>query len=326
MLPPPILELLRRQHGAIAGRQIRCCLDDPAARRLVYRHPDMERLTPRVLRHLASPDVPLQDVMVGVLDAPAGGRLWGKSAATHWGFGRHRLLPPHVAVARDRIRGTRRAQVHVVRHLDDDGLVVHHDIPVARPEVVVLWLAGMWTHRFGHEVALRRSAIELDHAWRQGLVDGRYLHDLVERSGGKGRSGIVVLRDLLVDRPPDYTPAGSRLEERFEELVGPDVARRLRRQVTVDRVQAVRTVDFQVCDRPKLIEINGEAFHTSLTDREADDERYARLLELGYSVLVLWEWDIWHAATDVRRAVDVFVRCDDPGPLLHRPTKAPWQW
>ena len=41
------------------------------------------------------------------------------------------------------------------------------------------------------------------------------------RSGGRGRSGIVVLRTVLETRPVDYQPAGSRLEERFEEIVAP---------------------------------------------------------------------------------------------------------
>lgn len=326
VIPPTVLANIRRQCGLIAHHQIRKLVPDPVARRAIYRNPDLEAATCRVLRHVAVPWSREQDILVGVLDAGPGAILWGKSGAAHWGVGRFRSLPPHVAVPRRRVKGPRAAQIHQVRHLAADEQVTHLDIPTARPETVILWLAGMWTHRLGHELALERAKIDLDQAWRQRLIDGHFIHDLADRSGGKGRSGIVVLRALLENRPPDYQPAGSRLEERFEDVVGPSVAGLLARQVTVDAETAVRTVDFRVCDQPKIFEINGEAFHTSISDREADDERYRRLLDLGYSVMVLWEHDIWHDRRTVQRAAGAFVRTRDAAPTLHRPTKAPWEW
>lgn len=262
--------------------------------------------------------------MKAVLDAGPAAQLWGKSGATLFGFGRHRLLPAHVAVPRGRELPTSVGQLHVISHLEARDRTRHLDIPVARPEVVLLWLAGALTHRFGHEIALQRTAVTVDQAWRQRLVDGRFIHDLASRSGGRGRSGIVVLRRILEERPPDYQPAGSRLEERFEELVSPAVARRLRRQVTVDVQPVVRTTDYRVDERPLVVEINGEAWHTSLTDRAADEERYRRFLALGLSVVVFWEYDIWHDARSVRRAMDRICATPDLEPTVHRPTPAPW--
>lgn len=326
MLPDPVLALLARQWGLAARFQIQEAVPDAATRRWLYHHADFDHPSPRVLRHRAVRPSKEQALLLGVLDAGRDAVLWSKSAATHCGFSRFRLLPPHVAVARQTLKGQRVAQIHLLRHLDTADRTTHNDVPVARPEVSLLWLAGMWTHRVGHERATRETAIAVDHAWRQGLVDGRFIHALAERSGGKGRSGIVVLRTVLENRPPDYQPAGSRLEERFEEVVGSALARMLDRQVTVDVGQSIKTVDFRVHRRPQIIEINGEAFHTSLTDRAADCARYERLLELGYSVMVLWEYDIWHDTATVQRAVHGYLREPDAVPTLHRPTKAPWEW
>lgn len=240
MLPDPVVHLLQTQFGLAGLHQLRDLLPDRNERRRVHR---------------------------------PGARLWSTPASTLWGFGRHRLLPAHVAIPRRHPKHVPLGRLHVVRDLDPRDLTHHLDIPVARPERVVLWIAGELTARYGHEIALERTEKILDQAWRQRLIDGNYVHELAARSGGKGRSGIVVFRQALESRPPDYQPAGSHLEERFEQIVSPAAARRLRRQVTVDVQPVIRTVDYRVDDRPAVVEINGEAWHTSLTDRRADDER-----------------------------------------------------
>lgn len=324
MLPEPVLELLRTQSGVIARHQIRGVEPDRERRRTIYADRQLEVATPRVLRHLAVTPDRTQAVMIAVLDAGPGSRLWGKSGATWFGFGRERLLPAHVAVDRARRYGDAIGHLHVVTGMDERDLTHHLDVPVARPELIVLWLAGAWTHRYGHEIAFERTEKVLDQAWRQRLIDGRYIHELAARSGGRGRSGIVVFRQALEERPPDYQPAGSRLEERFEELVPAAVRRRLRRQVTVDVEPVIRTVDYRIEGLPLIAEINGEAWHSSLTDRRADEERYARLLALGYSVVVFWEHDIWHDSSTVAEAMLRLTARADPEPTLHRPTPAPW--
>lgn len=326
VVPDNLLELLRRQRGLAAGHQVCDLVPDRHQRRTLYAQPEIDWVTPRVIRHKVVPWSTEQDLMLGILDAGRDGLLWGKFAACRWGFGRFPQLPPHVAVDRRNAVGERLAQVHLLRHIDPRDRTWHDNIPIARPELVVLWLAGMWTHRFGHDIAVDRTAVALDHAWRQRLIEGELVHELADRSGGHGRSGIVVLRRVLENRPPDYQPAGSRLEERFEEIVSWAVRSKLRRQVTVDVGSPIRTVDFKLETWPLVAEINGEAFHTSLTDRTADDERYARFLDLGLSVVVFWEHDIWHDARTVADAMLHLARNRDAVPTLHRPTKAPWEW
>lgn len=325
MLPEPVLDLLRRQHGVVATFQLGAVGLSRGIRQRIYGAPEFERATPRVLCHRAAPWSVAQQLTVGVLDAGPGGVLWGKSAAAHWGFGPFPPLPVHVAVRRRSDIGDRLGQVHLVRHLGDDDVTSHLDVRTARPEVVVLWLAGMWTHRFGHELALERTAAVLDDAWRQRLIDERFLHELADRSGGRGRSGIVVLRSLLEERRRGYTPAGSRLEERFESLVPPDIRDRLRRQVAIETAKTPCTVDFGLDTWPLLVEINGEAVHTSLSAREADEERYRRLLEAGFSVVVFWEGDIWYRPSTIKQEMNRLFANPDPHPTVHRPTKAPWE-
>jgi len=325
VLPDDVVDLLRTQAGLVARHQIRSLVPGRDQRRSIYRDPQLEEVTSRVLRHHAVAPSPPQSVLLAVLDAGEGARLWGKSGATWWGFGRDRLLPAHVAVPRARKHADCVGQLHVVRDLCDRDLTRHLDVPVARPELIALWLAGAWTHRYGHDVAFERTKKVLDQAWRQRLIDGHYVHELAGRSGGRGRSGIVVLRQVLETRPPDYQPAGSGLEERFEETLPAAVRKRLRRQVTVDVEPVIRTVDYRMDDRPLIVEINGEAWHSSLTDRVADEERYARLMALGFSVVVFWEYDVWHDAATIRRAMARILAAPDPQPTLHRPTPAPWQ-
>lgn len=324
-IPDHLLELFRRQWGLTARFQLRQAEPSEARWRRIRRHPEIELATPRVLRHRAAPWTPEQELLVAVLDAGPEAVLWGKSAACQWGFGRFPRLPAHVATLRRGSRASHMGQIHRLRSLEDRDTTQVDAIPIARPEVIVLWLAGMWTHRLGHDLAAARTAVALDQAWRQRLIDGVFIHDLAARSGGFGRSGIVVLRDILESRPPDYQPAGSHLEERFEDVVPSTVRRELRRQVTVDIEDAVRIVDYRLDCWPLVVEINGEAFHSSLTDREADERRYARLLELGYSVVVFWEYDIWNDPMTVRDTMLHLLWNPDLEPTLHRPTRAPWE-
>lgn len=322
MLPDLAGELFGRQYGVAANCQLQPLT--AAERRRVLRHPDVERLTPRVLIHRIAPPVPERALLSAVFDGGRGAVLWGKSAVTFWGFGRFRSQPVHVGRPRTRLRGPRLGQMHLCSDLDLVDTTVHREIPVARPELAVLWLAGMWTHRFDPVIAADRTAMVLDQAWRQRLIDGEYLHELVERSGGRGRSGIVAMRQVLETRPPGYQPAGSRLEERFESVVPYVVRQHLDRQVTVDAEVTIRIVDYVHRRWPLIVEINGETWHSSLSDREADAARYRRLLELGYSVVVFWEYDVWHDPDVVRDTMLRLHLRPDPVPTLHRPTPAPW--
>lgn len=326
MLPEPLVALLRQQYGLVRSSQL-CAELDAIERRRLRREHDLEVLTPRVLRHRAVAVTREQELLAAVFDGGAGAGLWGKSAASFWGFGRLRSARPHVGVARTTVRGPRLGHVHKLRHVGDDAFTTHRDIPIARPEEVVFWLAGMWTHRFGQaglDLAVERTGRTIDHAWRLGLIDGRRIHRMCAEGGGRGRSGIVVMREVLAGRPPDYRPSGSALEDRFESVLPQSLRRDLERQVAVGGEVLIGVVDYRHRRRPLIVEINGEVFHSSISDRQHDEERYRRLVDAGFEVLVVWEHDIFHDPSAVvsalRRVLASPVR-----PRVLRPTNAPWE-
>lgn len=326
MLPPDVTELLGRQFRLISHHQLRQLVPDPLERRELRNRLDLQPLTSRVLGQPVYEPGPGRRLMTEVLDAGPAAVLWGKTSVTWWGFGRFRLSPIHVGRRRCNSRPPLHAQLHNVRHLDPRDVTEHQGIPIIRPERAIAWLAAMWTHRWSGrpDIVADKLAKTLDHAWREELIDGRYLHELAERSGGRGRSGIVALRKVLETRPPDYLPTGSGAESRFEEILPAGTLADLRRQVSVYDHSPIGVVDFEAVPWPLVIEINGEQWHSSWTDRQDDDRRYTRLLAKGYSVLVLWQYDVWHDAAVVQDAVTRLLAVPDPTPTLHRPTLAPW--
>jgi very-short-patch-repair endonuclease len=189
-------------------------------------------------------------------------------------------------------------------------------------------MAGMWTHRWGPaglELAVERTGRTIDHAWRMGLINGARMHELCERSGGRGRSGIVALRRVLEDRPPNYRPSGSALEDRFESILPAELRGRLERQVAVGRVDGpVGTVDYRHRRHPLIVEVNGDVFHTSHSDRKADAQRYASLVEAGFAVMVVWEHDVFHQPKPIVDALEAFEHAPFEARVI-RPTRAPWE-
>lgn len=335
-LPSSVHELLASQYGLVANVQLRSVLT-PAELRSVYRSRELERVSARLLHHRAVP-VSLGSVMgAGVLDALPDACLWSASAALWWGFGRTRDRVVHVG-RRTRIRRPV-ARIHRIRELDAVDVTVHQGLPVARPERVLLSLAAIETRRLmpsrlpdrrhGEDLILLRPAIErvervTDQAWSAGLVNGEFIHEMVTRLEQRGRAGVVVLREVLRRRPPDYLPAESGTELRFEEVIGPDV-HDLGRQVRIDDERGfIGRVDYGATTWPLIIEINGEPGHTSLTDRRADLARYERLMAAGYSILVWWSYDVWQRPALVADVTARLLRHPDDVPTLHRPTPPPW--
>lgn len=326
MLPESVVHMLRVQSGLVATWQLHM-LPTAERRRILEREPELERLTPRVLRHLVADRSREQHLLAAVLDTGDEAGLWSKSAAALWGFGRFRSATPHVGTPRTVVRGSRLGQVHLLRHLGPEAMTTHLDIPVGRPEETVLWLAGMWTHRWGpngFDIAVARTAATLDHAWRSRLIDGHRIHALCERSGGRGRSGIVVFREVLRTRPPDYKPAGSALEDRFESTLPSDLRDRLERQVPVGDDGRIGVVDYRHRRRPLVLEINGEAVHSPITARTADAERYEDLVHAGFEVMVVWEYDVFHQPHRIVAALRE-VEASPFEPRVIRPTRAPWE-
>lgn len=323
MLPGSVVHLLERQYSLVSSHQLReVCT--PAERRRTRRDPHLDPIGPRVLRHRAGVSQLGQQLLAPVLDAGPGAVLWGYAATQWWGFGRFRSFPVDVARRPGAMRTGHLGRIHQTATLDPDlDVVVHRDMPVARPERLLLWLAREFTARHGHDVGALRLARTLDHAWRLRLLSPTRLHALADERSGKGNAGIVVLRRLLEDRPVDYRPTDSNLEARWEEVVGP-LARAFRRQVVLGDRDPIGRFDAVHASRPLVVEVHSEAFHTMPSDIARDAQRVDRLLAAGYSVVVFWEHDIWHDAHVVRSALRRVLDHPDERPTCHRPTPSPF--
>jgi very-short-patch-repair endonuclease len=325
MLPGSVVHMLERQYSLVATHQLRAVCS-PAERRRCRSDPYLEAVGPRVLRHRAAAPQLGQQLLAPVLDAGPDTVLWGYAGAQWWGFGRFRSFP--VDVARRPCSAGREflGRLHQTTTLHPElDVTVHRGIPIARPERLILWLAREFTCRYGHDVGALRLERTIDHAWRLRLLSPKRIHQLAEERAGKGNAGIVVLRRLLERRPVDYRPTDSNLEARWEEVVGA-MATQFQRQVVVGGEDPIGRFDEVHLSRPLIVEIHSEAFHTMPSDIERDAERVQGLLAAGYSVVVYWEYDIWHDAASVRSSLRWILDHPDERPALHCPTPAPYAY
>ena len=92
-------------------------------------------------------------------------------------------------------------------------------------------------------------------------------------------------------RDPYLEPVGARV---LRHRVAPP---QLGQQLLAPVLDAVHVA------RPLVVEVHSEALHTMPSDIERDEQRVRRLLEAGFSVVIYWEYDIWHDAPVVRSSL-----------------------
>jgi very-short-patch-repair endonuclease len=133
------------------------------------------------------------------------------------------------------------------------------------------------------------------------LLTGRSLALLLTDLGRRGRNGIAALRIFVDDRGLDYEPPDSGLESRVEEILA-RAGINVRRQVHLGSERAWNgRVDFLHETLPIVIEVQSEAFHSSLTDSEADRARIQELEAAGFRVVEITDNQ---AFTDPRSVVE----------------------
>lgn len=290
-----MVELSERQHGVVAAWQVRALgATTGELDRLRRSSADWHRVTERVLRRAGSADTDDQELMAAVLDASPGAALSLTTAAAVWGAPGFRLDPIHVV----RHRGLSRrssplATVHEVVDLHPAHIKTVRGIPVISPSRVVCELAAV-----SHPDRVERV---LDWLWNHHLLDGRTFQRTVGELAGRGRKGSPLLRELDAARGPGYVPPGSGQERRFEQILQRGCERPMRRQVNVgDDEEWSARVDYVDADGlPLIVEVQSEAHHTSLVDRAADARRHAALRAAGFSVLEVWDTQIWHEPDEV---------------------------
>lgn len=241
---------------------------------------------PKVFALPGSVDTPHRDLLAKILETGSDATASHSTAAWVWGIGGYSRTPEHIVV-------TRHQRHH--QHLDwtvhqFTGLPPHHRrtldaIPVTSPALTMLHLAQI--------VSTKRLAIAVDRAWSMRLLSGRDLRLLDSELAIQGRNGIVKLREVARARGTGWVPPESGLETRFMQLVHGLDHHGFRRQVTVgDGIWRAR-VDFLHEPSKTVVEIQSERYHTALTDREADTRRRERLERAGFTVVEVWDSELF---------------------------------
>jgi very-short-patch-repair endonuclease len=281
-----ILDLAARQHSAVARRQLNeAGVDYQAVSRRIASGM-LESVTDRVLKVAASPATPAQRLMISVLHVGSDAFVSHTTAAAWWGIAGFRIDQIHVAI--ERFRRVDRCDLHKVHHstvIPPWSRKLHLGVPVVSPALAIYQMAGT--------ISEHRVARAMDNAWSLRLIDGPVIDRLLKRLGRSGRDGTVLMRKLRKERPDDWTPPASNLESRFGEIMEPQ-GFRFRRQVDVGDEEWSGRVDFLAEDLPLIVEILSERYHTSLTDRAVDDARRARHTSMGFLVVEVWDFEIFH--------------------------------
>ncbi len=192
------------------------------------------------------------------------------------------------------LRGIEVAPVEITvrnrSHRALDGVVVHHaqlldprdlahsvGIPITKPARTLLDLGAVAPGlvQGATEDALVRQMVTIDSLWRA-----------IERTGGRGRRGTAVLRQLLESRDPAQAPTESPLEDEIVEVLRrfglPDPVR----QHEIPR-PGRKPLRLDVAYPDVLVDIEGDGlrWHTSTGDAQRDRERANFLVTLGYVIL-----------------------------------------
>jgi very-short-patch-repair endonuclease len=237
-------------------------------------------------------------LMCAVLDAGPGAVLSHGAAAAWWGLPGFGLRP--IDITRPRgltgAPATLADRVHDVLTLGTEQVTVLEGIPIVRPERLILELCAV-----AHPARAERA---LDTGWAKGLYSGESLRRIHGDLAASGRSGIVLMRELLEARPPGWLPPASNLEARFMAVAREAWLGEWRRQVDVGSEHRwCGRVDFVSTALPLIVEVQSERYHSALTDRIHDAARRADLDASGFAVVEVWDTQLWHSKHDVIAAV-----------------------
>lgn len=281
-----ILRIAEGQHALITRWQLReIHVPNETTRGLIGKGL-LEEATHRVLRIGGSPHTEDQRILVVVLDVHPRAVLSHASSLRRWGL---RGMPPDpvdVSVLRTVPPClSTLPRLHRLRELPPELCTTLGGIPIVRPEYALYQFCGM--------VHPDRAERAIDAAWSMGLVTGRSMRRALGRLAKRGRNGTTAYRALLEPRGDDYVPHGSGIESRFSQILRGAGERPMRRQVHSGGEQWTGQVDFRDDELPLIVEIQSEMYHTALVDQIADQARIAALEAAGFTVLAVWDTEVW---------------------------------
>lgn len=315
------------QNDGLAGR---CHLPEMGLDRTAWQYARAsdrwEVVSSRVLRSRSAPRTDAQRLRAAVLDAWPGAFFHAESALAWLGLDGYSFAEVQLA----RVRGVSNvkpqlASIHTLRAVRGHHLLVHRGL-VTENALRAIWaIAGRYAAPRLAEIGVAKIGAVLDHAHREHLVTWAGLHEMVDDIHQRGRAGTRIMRACAATRLPGTSPTESRQERRFEEVLEDAGIRPFRRQVVVGGHEPIGRIDFSDDELMLLVEVNSLKFHTAPTDRARDERRYAALVAAGFTVLVVWEDDLWRhprAVVELVPRARSFARRGQAG-VLHSPS-CPW--
>ncbi|HEY6532079.1 MAG TPA: hypothetical protein VIY72_07235 [Acidimicrobiales bacterium] len=281
--------LTGQQHGLVSRRQLTELGYTASGVAQLVRSHRLERISERVFRVRGSAPTPDQRAMASALDV-SGGAVAMHSAASLWGMPGFTLEPLHVLADRSRCRGVERVgRPHSSIRFGPDDVASLRSIPVTTPLRTLRDLAGR-IHPDRLDLVCERMLsarlIRLEALHRLGA-------DLPVRGGAPGTR---TLRRVIEARPPGYRPAESNLERRFEQILDRAGDESFERQVDLGDAEGwIGRVDYLDRRSRVVVEVQSDLFHGAPRDRRVDRKRIDRLRRAGWTVVEVFESEIWHA-------------------------------
>lgn len=281
-------DLAHQQHGSIERRQAVGIAPSRSAARGELGRSHWIDAASGVHRLRGSPDTKWQRAMIAVLQGGPGAVVSHHSAAALWGMPGAQQEPTHITTIRNaNSRGDDRVVLHRARRLAPDHVTALNGLPITRPERVPFDLANIG-------VPARRIERVVDRFWTDRLVSGRSLRRVAASLSTRGFRGTVLMRELLSERPNDWIPPASGLEGRVLHLLAQAGHQSIERQVDLGGDEWIGRVDFVDRRHNVVIEVQSERHHAALSSQRDDKQRFARLRDAGFTVIEVWENDVWH--------------------------------
>jgi very-short-patch-repair endonuclease len=271
--------IARKQHGLFTAAQAREAGATAAAVQHRLRSGRWYRVRGGVYRLPGSPTGSRAALMSEILAAGDGAMASHQSAAFLLGLPGYRIDEGGLHVQAGYVNRRRTyGRLHQTLRLP-----AHH-------QTVVDWIPCTSVARTLFDLCAivhpRRAERTLDTALAQRRLTLPAARRVLQEIGARGRGGTALFRALLAERGAGYVAPESELEARFLELLRRHGIPEPHRQVDLGSGDMwIGRVDFLYPDRRLVIELDGAAWHTSLSDKRADAERERRLRERGWTVV-----------------------------------------
>jgi hypothetical protein len=213
-------------------------------------------------------------VSAAVLAAGWGAVLSHEPGTALWGVPGFRLLPAEVSQTADRARRRQPiGRLHDLVLIPERWVTTFEGIRVVRPELALYQLCA--------RIHPDRAERAFDTAWSMNLLSGRSARACLEEMRASGRNGTSVYESIVASRGDGYVPPTNNLEGRVAQLA------------------AQAGIDFIEDDVRLVVEVQSERHHSALCDKRADEIRHESLEADGFSVLEVWDADVWTRGSHV---------------------------